>query len=194
MRRRTVSIWSAVGGVGSSRSSRGRRTWMRSRAGLSLTPAKSSTWASTVTLLRIVSRFRPAAWSAATSSRDVGGRDLVDAAGAEQRQDAGELDAMADRGSVGDVDPRGAPPLRSLGEGRCRWRGLSRRPMLGTRIAASSPATQRPTGQCVPSCLERARVTPRLSRPPSRYLTRYRVPPAISRRSIQALAIERNDA
>ncbi len=64
---RTASIWTAVGGVGSSRSSRGRRTWTRSRAGLSLTPAKSSTCARTLRLLRIVSRLRPAACRAATS-------------------------------------------------------------------------------------------------------------------------------
>ena len=68
MSARTASICSAEGGVGSSRSSRGRRTCTRSRAGFSLTPAKSSTCASTLTLLRIVSRLRPAAWRAATSA------------------------------------------------------------------------------------------------------------------------------
>ncbi len=35
---------------------------------------------------------------------DVGRSDLVDAARAEEREDAGELDAVADRCPVGDVD------------------------------------------------------------------------------------------
>ena len=55
-------------------------------------------------LLRIVSRFRPDSVEGRDELGDVGRGDLVDAPGAEERQDTGELDAVADRGSVGDVD------------------------------------------------------------------------------------------
>ncbi len=51
---------------------------------------------------------------------DIGRRDLVDPAGAEQRQEAPELDAVPDGGRLGDVDARGAPALGGLGE--C-WEG-----------------------------------------------------------------------
>jgi predicted RNase H-like HicB family nuclease len=47
---------------------------------------------------------------------DVGRRDLVDAAGAEQREDAAELDAVADSGSRGHVDARCTPHLCRLGK------------------------------------------------------------------------------
>ncbi len=85
---------------------------------------------------------------------DVGGRDLVDPPRAEQRQHASELYAMADRGSVGDVDPRGAPALRNLGEGR-RGAGMvveatdARNAHRGE--LAGNPAL---TGQRVPSRCE----------------------------------------
>ena len=92
------------GGVGSWRSSRGSRTWVRSRAGLSLTPAKSRTWARTVRLLRMVSRFRPDCMEGGDELGDVGRSDLVDAVGAEEWEDAGELNAVADRCPIGDVD------------------------------------------------------------------------------------------
>ncbi len=49
---------------------------------------------------------------------DVGGRDLVYTSRAEERKHATELDAMSDGGFVDDVDPRGAPALGCLGEGR----------------------------------------------------------------------------
>jgi hypothetical protein len=49
---------------------------------------------------------------------DVGRGDLVDASRAEVGEDAVELHAMADRGSVGDVDPGCTPALGGLDERR----------------------------------------------------------------------------
>src|SRR5206468_5071848 len=63
-----LPICSADGGSISLGSSRGSRTCTRSRAGFGVTPAKSSTIASAVTLLRIDSRALPFPSSAATSS------------------------------------------------------------------------------------------------------------------------------
>lgn len=51
---------------------------------------------------------------------DVARRDLIDAARAKEREDAAELNAMPDRGSVRDVDPRGTPAFGRLGERRRR--------------------------------------------------------------------------
>jgi len=42
---------------------------------------------------------------------DVGRRDFVDAARPEEGEDTVELDAMADRRAVGNVDARGPPAL-----------------------------------------------------------------------------------
>ena len=123
---------------------------MRSRAGFSLTPAKSSTWARTVDALADRLALAAVCMERGDELRDVGRCDLVDATRAEQRQHASELNAMADGGSVGDVDPRGAPALRDLGEGRRGAGMLVEAADVGTRIAASSPATQRLTGQRVP--------------------------------------------
>ena len=73
---------------------------------------------------------------------DVGWCDLVDAARAKEGEDAVELDAVADRvpsvTSTREVRQRSAASA-SVGAAADEWSS----PRRGTRIAASSPATQR---------------------------------------------------
>ncbi len=73
----------------------------------------------------------------------VGGGDLVHAAGAEEREHAPELDAVADRRLVDNVHPRGAPAFGRLGQGWHCGRRLAEVVAAGDAHAASSPATQR---------------------------------------------------
>jgi hypothetical protein len=62
---------------------------------------------------------------------DFGRRDLIDAPSAQHREDAAELDAVPDRGSLRDVDARGAPALGRFRERRCAGRRLLELPDAG---------------------------------------------------------------
>ena len=151
-------------------SPRGSRTRSLSRTGFGSTPAKSNTQARWVTALRIVSRLYPPACSRATASAiSCGVNASTRRAASSTPDDQIERRADVHARRLGDVDSRCAVGGGRIGK---RWRlgGFAARAPTapGTRIAASSPSSQRRRS----SASARVRKLPAyrwlLSRPPSR--------------------------
>jgi hypothetical protein len=76
---------------------------------------------------------------------DVRRFDFIDATRPKQRENAAELDAMPDGGSIGDVDARGAPPICRLGERDCCR-------VLGELTEAGRPESRKLACHPPPAC------------------------------------------
>jgi len=135
----TASTCSALSGSGSSGSSRGKRTWTRSRAGFGAMPPKSNTIASAVTLLRIVSRALPSSTSFPTSPATSAG--LISSTGRSPR--TGMTRASATRccmSVLSRTSTRDALHLSATSARRGAALGSVSADKSGTRIAANSPS------------------------------------------------------
>ena len=168
MSARTASICWAEGGVGSSRSSRGRRTCTRSRAGFSLTPRSRAPARPPCSLAN-----RLGLCSARVGRRrtgHIGRRDLVDAAGAEERQEAIELDAVP-TAVASATSTREARQLAAA-SASVGTEGDSSRLRFAVRAWRELAGDRAPSRQSLPLGREGAGVAVGALAPPSRYLTR----------------------